>query len=128
MSELTFDTRSAAAAVIVTMVAAVAVGVIPMLIGSRVELADTLRTGGRGAGSRGISIRARRALIVGELAMSLALVTSAGLLIRSLSHQLNADLGFKAVNSVTFEVSLPPIRYPEQQARTPWITPPRFHF
>jgi putative ABC transport system permease protein len=41
-------------------------------------------------------------------------VTSAGLLVRSLSHQLNANLGFDAVHGVTFEVSLPPVSYPER--------------
>jgi predicted permease len=42
------------------------------------------------------------------------LVASAGLLVRSLSHQLNAKLGFDAVHGVTFEVSLPPASYPER--------------
>jgi putative ABC transport system permease protein len=112
-SELTFDTPSAFAAFGVVALAAVMVSIIPMRLGSRVQLMDTLRSGGRGAGLRGISARARRALVVGELAGSLVLVTSAGLLVRSLSRQLNAKLGFDAVHGVTFEVSLPPIRYPE---------------
>src|SRR5207302_6585965 len=49
---------------------------------------------------------------------SLVLVTSAGLLVRSLSHQLNAKLGFDAVHGLTFEVSLPPMRYPEHPFAT----------
>lgn len=118
VSELTFDGRSALAALGVIVLATILVSIIPLLIGNRVELVDTLRSGGRGAGSRGISIKARRALIVSELAGSLVLVTSAGLLIRSLSHQLSTTLGFDTVHGVTFEVSLPPIRYPEQQFRT----------
>ena len=72
-----------------------------------------------GAGrARAAFPRARRALVVGELAGSLVLVTSAGLLVRSLSHQLNANLGFDAVHGVTFEVSLPPISYPERPFAT----------
>jgi putative ABC transport system permease protein len=118
ISELTFDTRSSIAAVGVIVLAAIMVSIIPMLIGSRVQLVEMLRSGGRGATRRGMSIKARRALIVGELAGSLVLVTSAGLLIRSLSHQLNTKLGFEAVHGVTFEISLPPIRYPEQQFST----------
>ena len=117
MSELTFDSRSAVAALGVIVVAAIMASIIPMIIGSRVQLIETLRSGGRGAGLRNISVRARRALIVGELAGSLVLVTSAGLLIRSLSHELNAKMGFDAVHGMTFEVSLPPIRYPEKQMR-----------
>jgi predicted permease len=45
-------------------------------------------------------------------------VTSAGLLVRSLSHQLNANLGFDAVHGVTFEVSLPRVSYPERPFST----------
>lgn len=117
MSELTFDARSAAAALCVIVVAAIMASIIPMLIGSRVQLLETLRSGGRGAGLRSLSVKARRALIVGEVAGALVLVASAGLLIRSLSRELNATLGFDAVHGVTFEVSLPPIRYPETQRR-----------
>jgi putative ABC transport system permease protein len=113
-SELTFDVHSAFAALGVVALAAIMVSIVPMRFGSRVQLMDTLRSGGRGAGLRGISLTARRVLVVGELAGSLVLVTSAGLLVRSLSHQLNANLGFDAVHGVTFEVSLPPITYPER--------------
>jgi putative ABC transport system permease protein len=117
-SELTFDTHSAFAALGVIALAAIMVSIVPMRLGSRVQLMDTLRSGGRGAGLRGISVKARRALVIGELAGSLVLVTCAGLLVRSLSHQLNANLGFTAVHGVTFEVSLPPISYPERAFRT----------
>lgn len=113
-SELTFDTQFAFAALGAIALAAIMVSIVPMRLGSRVQLMDTLRSGGRGAGLRGISLKARRVLVVGELAGSLVLVTSAGLLVRSLSHQVNANLGFDAVHGVTFEVSLPPISYPER--------------
>src|SRR6185503_14509953 len=79
----------------------------------RADLMTTLRSGGHGTDTKGISSKARRALIVSELAGSLVLVASAGLLVRSLSQQMSAKLGFDAVHGVTFEVSLPPIRYPE---------------
>ena len=93
--------------------AAILVSIVPMLFGSRADLMSTC--GAAGAGRlRGISIKARRVLVVGELAGSLVLVTSAGFLVRSLSHQMNAKLGFDAVHGATFEVSLPPIRYPER--------------
>jgi len=60
----------------------------------------------------------RRALIVGELAGSLVLVTCAGLLVRSLSLQLEARRGFDAERGVTFEVSLPAATYPERPFAT----------
>jgi predicted permease len=117
-SELTFDTQSSFAALAVIVLAAIMVSIVPMRLGSRVQLMETLRSAGRGAGLRGISLKARRLLVVGELAGALVLVTCAGLLVRSLSHQVNSHLGFDAIHGVTFEVSLPPISYPERPYNT----------
>ncbi len=117
-AEFAFDARFAGAALGVIVIAAIAVSIVPFLFGGRADLMAALRSGGRGAGTRGISAKARRALIVSELAGSLVLVASAGLLVRSLSQQMSAKLGFDAVHGATFEVSLPPIRYPER----PYLT------
>jgi putative ABC transport system permease protein len=117
-AELTFDARASFAALGVIALAAILVSVIPMLVDRRRPLVELLRGGGRVAGRGGLQLRARRALIVGELAGSLVLVTCAGLLVRSLSLQLEARRGFDAVRGVTFEVSLPPARYPERPFAT----------
>ena len=117
-AELTFDARASFAALGVIALAAILVSVIPMLVDRRRPLVELLRGGGRGAGRVGLHLRVRRALIVGELAGSLVLVTCAGLLVRSLSLQLEARRGFDAVRGVTFEVSLPPARYPERPFAT----------
>jgi putative ABC transport system permease protein len=117
-AELTFDARSSFAALGVIALAAILVSVIPMLVDRRRPLVELLRGGGRGAGRGGLHLRVRRALIVGELAGSLVLVTCAGLLVRSLSLQLEARRGFDAVRGVTFEVSLPSARYPERPFAT----------
>ena len=98
--------------------AAIVVSAIPLLVDRRRPLVDILRAGGRGAGRGGLHMRARRALIVGQLAGSLVLVTCAGLLVRSLSLQLEAGRGFDAVRGLTFEVSLPPATYPERPFET----------
>ena len=116
-AELTLDARSSFAALGVIALAAILVSVVPILVGRGLPLMELLRSGGRGAG-RGLHLRARRALIVGELAGSLVLVTCAGLLVRSLSLQLEARRGFDAVRGVTFEVSLPPASYPERPFAT----------
>jgi predicted permease len=117
-AELAFDGRSAAAALGVIVFASIAVSTVPMFYGGGADLMSTLRSGGRGTATSGVSMKARRALIVSELAGSLVLVASAGLLVRSLSRQMSAKLGFDAVHGATFEVSLAPIRYPERVVRT----------
>jgi predicted permease len=118
ISELTFDLRAALAALGVMAAAAIAVTLVPVALGGRADLLDTLRRGGRGSGSGGVPVRARRTLIVCELAGALVLLTSAGLLVRDLSRQLRARLGFDAIHGVTFEVSLPPVGYPERPYAT----------
>ena len=73
---------------------------------------------GAAATGRSLSGRARHALVVAELALSVVLVAGAGLLIRSLAHQLGSATGFSAPNGITFEVTLPPAQYPERQFTT----------
>jgi putative ABC transport system permease protein len=86
-------------------------GLIPALLASAMAN-DALREGGRhGAGPR--SRRTLNALVVVEVALSLVLLTGAGLLIRSFVRLQNIDPGFRAGGVLTARVSLPPARYPE---------------
>lgn len=116
LSDIAFDGRAVAAALVITMFAGVLFGVTPALRAGRLRLADALRRRGRG-GDFG-SPRSRRVLIVAEISLSVMLVTGSGLLIRSLAHQLGGDLGFTAPHGLTFEVSLPALSYPETQGAT----------
>ena len=106
LAELSFDGTTLAVAVLVTLMAALIAGIAPALVSGRVQLAEALRRAGRG--SVGGSDQLRRSLIVAELALSVVLVASAGLLVRSLTRQLNESTGFAMPNGVTFELTLPP--------------------
>jgi putative ABC transport system permease protein len=118
LADTSFDGRIVLAAVGATALAALVAGALPAAFGSRTSLVDTLRQGGRGLAGDGTSARVRRTLIIAELSLSVVLVASAGLLARSLSRQLQSRTGFSAPNGLTFEVTLPPVRYAEQQLRT----------
>ena len=86
-------------------------GLIPALLASAMAN-DALREGGRhGAGPR--SRRMLGALVVVEVALSLVLLTGAGLLIRSFVRLQNVDPGFRAEGVLTARVSLPGARYPQ---------------
>ncbi len=55
--------------------------------------------------------------MVAEIALSLALLISAGLLIRSFVETLRADLGIRTENVLAMEVALPRDRYKEESQR-----------
>ena len=88
-------------------------GLVPSLLMSS-SANDALREGGRhGAGPR--SRRALNALVVVEVALSLVLLTGAGLLIRSFIRLQNTDPGFRAERVMTVRVTLPGARYQNPQ-------------
>ncbi|MDQ2768518.1 MAG: ABC transporter permease, partial [Gemmatimonadota bacterium] len=93
-------------------------GLMPARQMLRPDISKTLREGGRGVGQRAGSHRARRVLVVAEVALSVVLLAGAGLLIRSFSRMMNVDPGFRTDHSISFALSLPDVKYktPVQQA------------
>jgi putative ABC transport system permease protein len=91
-------------------------GLVPALQLSRTDGAETLKDTGRGS-SGGRSARTRQLLVIGEVATSLVLLASAGLLLRSLVALQHVDPGFVAEHAVTTELSLPNGRYPDAAAQ-----------
>ena len=78
---------------------------------------DALREGGR----HGASPRSRRmlgGLVVFEIALSLVLLTGAGLLIRSFIRLQQVNPGFRADHVLTSRVVLPAARYPQPRDGT----------
>jgi len=62
--------------------------------------------------------RAASALVVIETALAIVLLTGAGLVLRSFSHLLAVDPGFRAERVLTFDVQLPAERYRQPPSRT----------
>ncbi len=87
-------------------------GVIPALRASRTDLNESLKTGIRSVGSSEKG-RLRGALVAGELALSLVLLTGAGLLVRSFLRVTHVDPGFDVSHVLIFDLSLPDAAYPD---------------
>jgi putative ABC transport system permease protein len=109
-----------ATVVVFTMLLAIGTGLVfglvPALLASSTA-SDSLREGGR----HGSSPRARRALgtlVVAEVALSLVLLTGAGLLVRSFARLQNVDPGFRAEGVFTARLSLPGARYSSSEQST----------
>jgi putative ABC transport system permease protein len=84
-------------------------GLVPAWQTRNLNLAQGLRSSGRGALGRGV--RLRNGLVAGQIALSLALLVVAGLLLRSLDSLHRANPGFNAHNLLTVEVPLPAGKY-----------------
>lgn len=104
----------AAAIVVATTVLA---GLIPVMTSNDRDLHSVLKTAGRGGGGRGQ--RLRSTLVVAEIALTLAVVTVSGLMIRSYVQVTHTPLGIRSEGLyVSDVVSLPEHNYPTLAARS----------
>ncbi len=85
----------------VALATGVAFGLLPISGAARLDLHGALKAGGRTSGP-GDRQRVRSVLLVGEVALSVTLLVSAGLLIQSLYRLHQEPLGFTARGLVTF--------------------------
>jgi predicted permease len=108
--EISVDARVMLFAFAVSILTGVLAGVLPAIRAGRTDVTSALKEGGRSdAGS--VGLRTRRLLIVCEVALSLVLLTGAGVMIRSLLALRNVDAGFDPHNVLTMRVGLPETRY-----------------
>ena len=91
-------------------------GLAPALESSRSALNESLKEGGRGSTGGRRSHLLRSSLVVSEVALSLLLLTGAGLLIRSFVRLLSQNLGFNPANLLTMRIQLPVDHYSGTQA------------
>jgi putative ABC transport system permease protein len=103
-------------AFLLATVTAVAFGLVPALMTTRHAQSGSLAAGRKGVAGSGRP-RVRAALVVVQLALSLALLTGAGLLVRTFWKLTNVDPGFRSASVMTMEVSLPRAKYPEAAQR-----------
>jgi putative ABC transport system permease protein len=92
--DFSLDPRVLLFAVGISALACLAFGLLPALAGSRAALTPGL-TAGRRTQTTGGTLRLRRLLVVGQVTASLGLLAGAGLLLRSTTTILAADLGFE---------------------------------
>ena len=81
---------------------------------SRHDLTKGLRAGARSHTVGGSGARLRGALVVGQIGITLVLLTGAGLLVRSFLNVMAVDPGFPIDNTVAMTLSLPTTISPEE--------------
>jgi predicted permease len=105
-----------------TLVAVVVItvlfGLTPSLWLARVPVTEALSQGGRTGSGGPARRRSRSALLVAQVALSLMLLLSAGLLLRSFSRLNAVQLGFEKDDVLTFRLELPSDPYDYDVGRT----------
>src|SRR5204862_6983975 len=100
---------------LLSVLSGVLFGLAPAWQRSTPDLNSSLQDGGR-QGTSG-SHRLRGLLVVSEVALSLMLLISAGLLIRSFLQLVKSDPGFNSDNLLTMSVVLPAAKYKGEPQR-----------
>ncbi|HEV7797282.1 MAG TPA: ABC transporter permease, partial [Pyrinomonadaceae bacterium] len=109
------DLRTLAFTIGLSLITALLFGLAPALQISKPNLTESLKEGGRSAGASAGRNRLRSGLVVSEIAMTLVLLVSAGLLIRTVARLSQVDKGFSSTNVMAMNIGLPSLRYPKPE-------------
>jgi predicted permease len=102
LGHIAIEWRVFAAAFAISTVASIAAGLLPAFLGSRTDLAASLRSIGRGQTSA--RRRLRTALVVAQVAVTITLAIGGLLLLRSMQARAAVPLGFRTSDVLAFSV------------------------
>lgn len=95
---------------VVTLATGLLFGLAPAIRAPQLQLVDALKEGHRGMRGTG-GLRLQSGLVVGQVALSLVLLVSSGLLIRSFLRLQQEELGFRPQRVLTAQLRLPEAEY-----------------
>ncbi len=107
--DIGLDPMALAFALVLTLVTGLAIGLLPALQASGVNVQEALKEAGRGL--TGTGQRLRSSLLVAEVALSLMLLIAAGLLLTSFARLQRVEPGFQPDGVFTAQLVLPIQRY-----------------
>ena len=105
---LRMDVRVLVPCLGLTFLTTILCGLAPALDISRGELQPRLAGSGRGTGEASTQGKLRSGLVISEVALSIVLLTGAGLLMRGFFALTRVDLGFNPQNIIYIELNLSP--------------------
>lgn len=105
-SEIVVDGRVLIFTSLISLIAGIVFGLVPLFHSQSVSANDALKESGRGMATG--QSRLRSALIIGQVAIALVLLVGAGLMTKSLWTLLHVSPGFRTEHILTARLSLPP--------------------
>ncbi|MFN2455430.1 MAG: ABC transporter permease [Pyrinomonadaceae bacterium] len=115
LTELSVDHRVLIFTFALALLTSLIFGLVPALQASKSDLNDALKEGSRGTAGSTRRQRVRNALVIAEIALSLVLLVSAGLMVNSLMRLQRVSPGFRTQNILTMQLSLPKAKYPNDR-------------
>jgi predicted permease len=111
LSEIRLDSQVFIFTLGVSLFTGLIFGLIPAMTASKFSLTETLKEGGRGAATGISRHRARRLLVIAEVAIALVVITGAGLLLRSFDKLQTVNPGFDPDKLTTLLVWMSEAKY-----------------
>jgi putative ABC transport system permease protein len=108
LSDIRIDWRVATFAMAASAAVGVLFGIMPALQGTRPQVVEALKDGGRTGTAR---VGTQKLLVVGEVALALVLLIGAGLMLTSFARLRAVDVGFVVSDLIVVFVPLPQARY-----------------
>jgi len=105
IGDITLSLRTLGATGFIAIVTGMLYGLAPALVHARASLTDTLKEPAGGSGSRHPQLRS--VLVAVQIAVTMILLVSAGLLMKSFVRVMSRDLRFDTERLLTFEVHIP---------------------
>ena len=102
--------------VAIVLVATLFSGLIPALLSSRANAAEAMKEGGRGNSSRLVNV-ITRVLVVGQIALTAALLIAAALQVKSIRNQTKQDYGYDETGVYSARMGLFEGDYPTPESR-----------
>src|SRR5438477_624245 len=114
--QFTIDGRVLAFTVGITLVATVVSGLVPAFLSARGNAAEIMKEGGRGNSSRLVNV-ITRVLVVGQIALTAALLIAATLQIKSIRNQTQLNYGYDENAIYAARMALMEGAYPSEDSR-----------
>jgi len=115
-AEITVDWRVLSFTLALSVLTGLFCGVFPAWRMSSLNLHEILKESGRGSSGAARHARFRSVLVTAEVALSLVLLVSAGLMVRSLAAMQGVDPGFRSGHVLTMQLAMAEQRYPSGTA------------
>ncbi len=113
----TLDMPTLLITVAVAVGAGILFGLAPALHAVKGDLRESLGEGGRGGTASRSRKRLRNGFVIGQVAVTLALLTGTGELREAMNGLVFSDNGFRSDGLLTFQLTLPDYKYPEAADR-----------